>query len=339
MDAAETITDEVSILIVDDMLTNLQLLSSLLKRKGYIVQAVTNGALALETIQKGPPALVLLDICMPGINGYEVCRQLKANPATVEIPVIFISAMDEPMDKVKAFRAGGVDYITKPFQVAEVMARVENHLTIRRLQMQLQKQNEQLQREVRDRLATEAALQIAIQELQWMAHSDSLTQLANRRRFDEYLDQEWTRMRREQQPLSLILCDVDFFKSFNDTYGHQKGDICLQKVAQAIRAAAKRTVDLVARYGGEEFAVILPNTPLEGALSVAQEIQQRVLTLNLPHARSPISHSITLSLGITTLTPQSETLPTDLISAADRALYQAKLDGRDRIAVELNILP
>lgn len=326
--------NQFNILVVDDTPANLQLLCSLLRRRGYEVRAVTSGQLALNLIKTNPPELILLDICMPQIDGYQVCQQLKANAETSEIPVIFISALDELPDKVKAFEAGGVDYITKPFQIPEVVARVETHLTLRRLQRQLQMQNELLQREVRDRLAAEAALQTANQELQRLAHSDSLTHVANRRRFDEYLNQEWQRMVRESQPLGLILCDVDFFKTYNDTYGHQIGDECLCKVADAICNAAKRAIDLVARYGGEEFAVILPNTPKMGALQVAQEIQHRVRQLHMVHETSQVNPFVTLSLGISVMVPMIGKEPTELIAAADRALYKAKLEGRNRIVLE-----
>jgi len=196
---------------------------------------------------------------------------------------------------------------------------------------------QQLEIELLTHLATQAAIAIQqselYQQLQQLATVDSLTQIANRRRFDEYLNQEWQGMSREQAPLSLILCDIDFFKTYNDTYGHQAGDSCLQQVAHAISCAVKRPTDLVARYGGEEFAVVLPNTDAKGAVQVAERIRAGVKALQIPHCSSP-SQSVTLSLGVTSTVPANEFFPTTLIGIADQALYQAKDQGRDQVIVK-----
>lgn len=322
------------ILVVDDIPDNLDLLCSLLTRKGFGVTVADSGVEALQMIKENAPDLILLDICMPQMDGYEVCQALKSNSDTKDIPVIFISALDEVLDKVKAFRVGGVDYITKPFHMAEVLARVSSHIAIHQLQRQLEEQNELLRQEIRDRLAAETALQAANQELQRLAHMDGLTQVANRRNFDSTLAQEWRRLAREQQSLSLILCDVDFFKRYNDTYGHQVGDDCLRNIASSISTALKRPSDLVARYGGEEFAVILPNTPLQGATHVAREIQAAVRALGMAHTGSSVSKFVTLSIGIASVIPLSKFSPMSLVAAADRALYRAKLEGRDRVCGE-----
>ncbi|MBI4785049.1 MAG: diguanylate cyclase [Oscillatoriophycideae cyanobacterium NC_groundwater_1537_Pr4_S-0.65um_50_18] len=320
-----------NILIVDDTPDNLRLLAGILSRQNYDVRTVINGRMALMAAATLPPELILMDICMQDMDGYEVCRQLKAMPQTRDIPVIFLSALDGVIDKVMAFGAGGIDYITKPFQMAEVLARVTTHLTLCRLQKQLQAQNEILQKQVRDRQMVEEALQIANQKLLHLVNTDELTHLANRRRFDEYLGYEWKRMMREQQPLSLIFCDIDFFKQYNDAYGHLKGDACLQSIAAVLKATAKRTADLPARYGGEEMVVILPNTPALGALQVAQEIQSSIQQLQISHIGSPVSSCVTLSFGIATLMPSAGLAVKHLIAAADAALYQAKFEGRDRI--------
>ncbi|UIE39193.1 diguanylate cyclase domain-containing protein [Leptodesmis sichuanensis] len=323
-----------NILVVDDLPDNVDLLYRILRQKGFNVTTAHSGEEALSTILTCLPDLILVDIGMPYMDGYEVCHILKANPRTKDIPIIFVTAFEQILNKVKAFEMGGVDYITKPFETAEVLARVELHLSLRRLQQQLEAQNELLRREVRDRMAIEAALQAANQELQRLAHQDGLTQIANRRCFDLCLNQEWRRLMREVQPLSLILCDVDFFKAYNDTYGHQAGDNCLRRIASAIATAVKRPSDVVARYGGEEFVLILPNTPASGALYVAQEIQEAVRALELVHAGSQISPYITLSMGVTAVIPKANLSPMSLIAAADRALYRAKLAGRDRISLE-----
>lgn len=175
-------------------------------------------------------------------------------------------------------------------------------------------------------------LEAANQELERLACVDGLTQVANRRRFDEYLNAEWRRLAREQKPLSLILCDLDYFKFYNDTYGHLGGDLCLQQVAEVLRQTLKRPADLVARYGGEEFAVILPNTDAKGAQIIAQAIREGVRGLEIPHLKSPVSQFVTLSLGVACFVPSPNSIPAQLIGVADKALYQAKADGRDRIA-------
>ncbi|BAU11297.1 diguanylate cyclase/phosphodiesterase, putative [Leptolyngbya sp. NIES-3755] len=188
-----------------------------------------------------------------------------------------------------------------------------------------------LEQEIEHRRAAELALQSANQELQRLAYLDGLTQISNRRRFDEYLDLEWHTMKRERLPLSLILCDVDYFKQYNDVYGHQMGDDCLQKVATAIAKSVRRSSDLVARYGGEEFAILLPNTPPNGALEVATLIQKAIQSLQLPHSASQVCEIVTASFGISTVIPIEEMSPEELLVDCDRALYQAKMAGRDRI--------
>ncbi len=321
------------ILLVDDKPENLRLLSALLEEQGYEVREAINGSIALKAAQAAPPDLILLDINMPGMSGYEVCQKLKTSESTREIPVIFISALNEAWDKVKSFSVGGADYITKPFKVIEVLARVKNHLMIRQLQKRLQEQNAQLRDEIEERKRAETALKRANQELQRLSVLDSLTQIANRRRFDEYLTQEWQQAFQSQQPLAMILCDVDFFKPFNDTYGHQAGDQCLYQVAQAIGQAIARQKEyreLVARYGGEEFAVILPGLSLEGVSQVAQAIQTQIHNLGIPHIASQVSEHVTVSMGISSVIPDSEADPATLISLCDQALYTAKAEGRDR---------
>lgn len=329
------------ILVVDDHPDNLRVLSAILTESGYHVRRAINGHLALKVAQNAPPALILLDILMPEMDGYEVCSLLKTHPQTAEIPVIFISALDDVFDKVKAFEVGGVDYITKPFQSAEVLARVKNQLIIRDLYLQLQKQAQEiaeqnafLQQEIQARKRAESALFEANIELQCLASLDSLTGIANRRQFNESLNKEWQRMAREQLPLSLILGDIDYFKKYNDTYGHLAGDSCLQQVAQAISRAIKRPADLFARYGGEEFAVILPNTKAEGALKVAEAMRHEVLNLKIAHAQSAVNKYLTLSLGVFSVVPQHTSDPSILIAAADKALYEAKEQGRNRSIVK-----
>lgn len=280
------------ILIVDDKPDNLRTLSTMLETRGYHVRKAINGQLALQRVQMAPPDLILLDINMPTINGYEVCEKLKSSEQSCDIPIIFISALDEVLDKVKAFQVGGVDYITKPFYLEEVLTRVETHLTQRKLSKQLQEQNTQLQIEILERQRSEeqacfllAALVKANQDLERLANTDGLTGVANRRRFDECLIHAWRRLFREQLLLSLILCDVDFCKHYNDTYGHQAGDDCLRQMVTKISKGVKRPADLVARYSGDEFAIVLPNTDAKQAVFVAEAIQKEVEQLKITHTR------------------------------------------------------
>jgi diguanylate cyclase (GGDEF)-like protein len=165
-----------------------------------------------------------------------------------------------------------------------------------------------------------------------LATYDSLTQIANRRRFDDYLEQQWKQMARERSPLAILLCDIDHFKEYNDTYGHLAGDDCLKQVAQTLSSSLKRPSDLVARYGGEEFAVILPQTNLEGALKVAELMQMAIQQLQVPHTQSPVTSHITLSIGVASTTPLPQNPATTLLDMADNALYLAKQRGRNQIA-------
>jgi diguanylate cyclase (GGDEF)-like protein len=335
---------KVNILIVDDQLDNLRVLSTILTQEGYQVRKALNGQMALIACQTLAPDLILLDINMPDMSGYEVCERLKANVETRTIPVIFISVLDDVGDKVKGINMGGADYITKPFQFEEVLARVQNQLTIQGLQIQLQEtnrklleQNALLLQEIEKRTKAEAALQEANQKLQDLVWSDSLTGVANRRYLDDYLQREWQRGAREKISLSLLLCDIDYFKYYNDTFGHLAGDTCLKRVAQAICNAVRRPADLVARYGGEEFAVILPNTNFSGSVRVVENIQSQVRELQIYHPSSPVNDYLTLSIGIAASIPSHQNSPESLIAASDKALYQAKERGRNDFCADMSL--
>ncbi|WP_242038911.1 diguanylate cyclase domain-containing protein [Anabaena lutea] len=322
------------ILIVDDNPDNLRLLSKILESKGLKVKKTVSGKIAIQAAKIEPPDLILLDINMPDLNGYEVCRKLKAQEETAHIPIIFISALDQTIDKVKAFEIGGVDYITKPFQELEVFARVKNQLIIYQQHQRLIEQNYQLQEEITIRRRMEDALLAANEQLQLFALLDGLTGVANRRKFDDYLNLEWQRLARENLPLSLLLCDVDFFKNYNDTYGHLKGDYCLQQIAKTLKLSIKRPADLLARYGGEEFVIILSNTDFQGAVYLAEQIRQEVHNLKITHAKSRVDNFVTLSVGVATILPNLQIPPNNLIEIVDKALYAAKAQGRNRIVAE-----
>lgn len=309
-----------TILIVDDTPENIHILLETL-RQGHKILAATTGEQALRTAKSDhPPDLIILDILMPGMDGYEVCKRLKEDGQTRDIPILFISALGETTDKVRAFRSGGVDYITKPFQTEEVLARVETHLALRRMQKELQEVNNELEK--------------ANFELERLANLDGLTQIPNRRHFDSVLGNEWKRMTREKDPVSLIMCDIDYFKRYNDTYGHIAGDECLKKVAQSVCCMLKRPADLVARYGGEEFAVLLPKTTPDGALAVANEILSGIRDLKIEHISSDISPFVTMSVGVGGMVPETDIRPEALVERTDKALYRAKANGRNRIEMD-----
>jgi diguanylate cyclase (GGDEF)-like protein len=243
---------------------------------------------------------------MEGMDGHEVCRRLKADPATQDIPIIFITAQQQESDEVLGLELGAVDFISKPINPIIVRARVRTHLT-------LKVQNDLLRS---------------------MALIDGLTGVANRRKFDEDILADWSQCFREQKPLSLIMVDVDFFKRYNDRYGHQAGDGCLKSVAQALSEIVRRPYDLVARYGGEEFACVLPNTGFSGAVEMAEKMLERVRALNIEHSASDVDRVVTISLGVATATPVGDLKFQTLIEAADKQLYEAKRTGRGRVCSE-----
>ena len=469
------------ILVVDDVALNLKILRAILEPVGYEVSFAMSGKQSLVRIASAKPDIILLDLMMPDMDGLEVCRVLKSDSESAEIPIIFLTASQEKEHLLQAFQLGAVDYVTKPFNKLELLARINTHLTLKHYQNCLQKQAEQerlrnkiiysirrsldlnyilrtavseiccffkidkvtifkfmnlaqgkivaestpitcqimIEDKIHDiswmnqslnisescrvqvidnihdasisplhldflmagqvktelivsiyqqdsfwgtliahhyqshhswstdeiKLLSELVeqLEIAIQqsqlyqkldtayqELQRLANTDSLTDVANRRQFDQYINQEWLRTKREQEYLSLIMCDVDYFKLYNDFYGHPLGDVCLQKIAKILSESIKRPADLVARYGGEEFAIILPYTNLEGAVNVAQQIQQAIDDLKIPHIQSQVRQQITLSMGIVSIIPDDNFTVNDLIIAADKALYVAKANGRNQ---------
>ena len=289
------------ILIVDDERFNLNLLESLL-RDDYQVVAAINGHQALQAASTHSPDLVLLDINMPGIDGYEVCRRLKADPLTRGIPVVFISALDEASHETQGLELGAADFITKPFRQSAVRARL-------RTQLRLKQQRELLER---------------------YAFRDSLTGLTNRRAFDAQAEKEWFRCWRGGLPLSVIMIDVDHFKRYNDSHGHAAGDVCLQRVALTLEKSIKRAGDLVARYGGEEFIVLLPGAAAPGALVIGEALRMAVEVTGIEHQTSKVADTVTVSAGIATVTPAGPQGLAALLEAADQMLYAAKVQGRNR---------
>jgi two-component system cell cycle response regulator len=447
------------ILIVSCASETSAFLSQLCRDRGDRVYQATNGQKALTEAAEHLPDAILLSLDLPDIDSYELCDRLKSNYKTSAIPIIFIPPSIKKLDISRAFAVGAADYINQPDCRAEILARVQNQLSIQNALKLLTEQNLLLVEEIRDRataegalrlseekfakvfqtspsaiaiarrsdgrlidinemfvtlteysaaeafgrtaaelnlwanpatprrlykqlrrdgslrnaqieicsktnvihtillsietlnlqgepcllslanditerVKAEAALQKANEDLQRLATLDDLTQVANRRSFQEALHKEWRRLRRDRCPLSLVLCDIDYFKLYNDTYGHQVGDYCLSQVAQTLKHCVQRPADVVARYGGEEFAIILPNTDNAGAVTVAEKIRIAIEAMNLVHMKSEIAQYITASFGVATSIPDHILSPETLICVADLCLYEAKKQGRNRVVAE-----
>lgn len=306
-----------SILVVDDTPENIDVLKDVLK-KDYAVRLALDGATALKIASAYPkPDLILLDIMMPGMDGYEVMRRLQADGKTREIPVIFVTAVSDIESELKGFRLGAVDYITKPFSPAVVRARVGTHLELHDAREKLGKQNQDLKAQT--------------DLLEKIVHLDSLTNISNRRYFDRMLEIEWSLALRNKTPLSVIVADIDYFKGFNDHYGHVEGDQCLCSVAQCLSSLLQRPTDMAARYGGEEFIAILPATDIKGAALLAENWRAGVEKLRIPHAVSGVADHVTISVGYATMVPTKDLVPYYLVGVADEMMYQAKESGRNLV--------
>jgi diguanylate cyclase (GGDEF)-like protein len=300
-----------SILLVDDNPGMIQLMAKMLEGEGHL-RFATNGPAALLQLQQTVPDLVLLDAEMPGMNGFELCALMQADPCLAEVPVIFVTSHNDQASELKGLSLGAVDFIAKPISEPLLKARVKTQLRVKHLTDQLRQ----------------------------LATVDALTGLLNRRGMDDALAREWGLATRQRTPISVLMVDVDHFKLFNDCYGHLVGDDCLRQVSAALREGCQRPGDLVARFGGEEFAVVLPGTPAVGAQHLAQQLLQQVSRLKIGHRDSPTAPYVTVSIGISTWQPPSpqSAQPTgedgpvwrasQLVDAADVALYRAKHGGR-----------
>lgn len=291
------------ILIVDDEKSNLEILSKILQ-SNHTVYIAKSGETALMRAEKDNPDLILLDIVMPDMDGFEVLSRLKGSDTTRHIPVIFITGLDSVKDEERGFFLGAVDYITKPFHASLVKARVETHLKI-------VKQMRTIER---------------------FGLTDALTELPNRRSFDNQLNIEWGRAARENKPISLLMMDLDNFKIYNDTYGHPQGDVLLRTVAKIFVSTLKRTTDLVFRWGGEEFTVLLPDTDLRGAMTVAEKIRANVEAAIIMRLDNGEPTRVTISIGVESADKFSDISTEDFLLASDKALYTAKESGRNQVA-------
>jgi diguanylate cyclase (GGDEF)-like protein len=292
------------ILVVEDSRIDTQMIEYSLNDK-YTLHFVTDGIQALDFLcNKSIPDLILLDIVIPGLlDGYELCKKIKQEPHLRNIPIIFTTGKTSEDDEIKGLECGAVDYISKPISPPIIQARVKNHIEMKRSREQYES----------------------------LSFHDALTGIANRRRFDDFLELTWENCQSKKSPLSMILLDIDFFKQYNDHYGHLAGDKALQRVAAGLTESIIRPTDLLARYGGEEFAIIIPHIGISGVRFLAKLIQHCIHDLGIPHEKSSVNSQLTVSMGGATIIPTSESSIETFIKAVDDQLYQAKDNGRNQL--------
>ncbi|WP_369681199.1 diguanylate cyclase, partial [Chromatium okenii] len=293
------------ILVVDDVSDNVRMLSRILVDEGHQVSAATAGETALRLVESCNPDLILLDVMMPGMDGYQVCSALKANPQFQNIPVIFITALTDTEDEVRGLELGAVDYIIKPFKDVIVRMRVRTHLELKR------------QRDI----------------LNQLSHFDGLTGIPNRRAFDERLAQEWKRACRNRDHLAVLMIDIDFFKQYNDAYGHLAGDDCLRRIAGALAKQMQRGSDFVARYGGEEFVCLISGIDQASLAIVTEQLRVNIAVQQIPHSTSSVARYVTISVGAAFCQPTLDSSAFDLMAHADAQLFTAKHLGRNRVSL------
>ncbi len=294
-----------TILVVDDMTTTLLLIHDLLKDT-YEVKIAKSGTKALEILESPNDIdLILLDIEMPDINGYDVCKRIKNNETIKNIPIIFITGRTSQEDEEYGLNLGAIDYITKPFNKAIVKLRIKNYLN----------------------------LKIKNDMLEKLSMYDGLTNIRNRRFFDETFEKTFSEIKRDKKSLAVLMIDIDFFKPYNDNYGHGQGDETLRKVAKALEKTIKRASDFVARYGGEEFVILLKDINKDGVEAVANNLLNAVRELKITHEFSKIENYVTVSIGVSYYNSSSDITKLELLLKADETLYNVKNSGRNNFAI------
>ncbi len=313
----------VRVLLVDDQLIIVEAIRRMLAGCADIeYHYVTEAGLAAETAERLRPTVILQDLVMPGVDGFALIRQYRDCAVLGNVPVIVLSSKEDPKLKAHSFAVGANDYLIKLPDRLELLARLRYHSC---------GHTSRIQRDEAFRSLAESQRQLAEAniELQQLAALDGLTGIANRRRFDQVLRTEWQRGQREQRPLSLLMCDIDHFKAYNDGFGHPAGDQCLKRAAAVLTEHLKRPADLAARYGGEEFSIVLTETDLAGAMSVAEECRSQLAALAMP---APNGRVVSMSIGVASVLPSKDGGPEQLIARADQALYAAKAAGRDVVS-------
>ena len=296
-----------SVLIIDDSAESVLVMSSILGSEPVDVTFSLSGEEGLVMAREQKPDIILLDIEMAGMSGLDVCRELKKENDLNDVPVIFVSGHESESVQLEALSIGAADFISKPYSPAIALARVRIQLAMKEL----------------------------TDKLKDMATTDPLTQLYNRRVFDERLSHEWRRAQRVRYPISMLMIDVDYFKKYNDFYGHPKGDECLKKIASTVKSAARRATDTAARYGGEEFSVMLPEADVSKAISIGKNLCESIQDMQIEHNKSTEGF-VTVSVGVSSITPHlSDKDETVLTQAADNALYASKNEGRNRVSYKM----
>lgn len=313
------------VLIVDDVPKNLQLLGNILKKENYEISLAVSGPQALSIAESVLPDLILMDIMMPEMSGIEVCKELKRSPKTREIPVIFLTAKADTEDIVIGFELGAVDYVTKPFKGAELLARIKTHLQLRQYQQELRVSYQKLQQAHQEIMTKNERLLEVQKQLELAARTDSLTGLANRRDMIEKVENERKRFVRNQRVFSLALGDIDNFKNFNDRFGHDCGDLVLVSIAETIRSLV-REQDCVARWGGEEFLLLLPETDIEGGQVVSEKIRLAIAGSDYRYRDAILA--VTMTFGVSVYDDAGMEID-DCLKRADNALYRGKADGKN----------
>lgn len=306
-------SDKTLVLIVDDNQQNLKILGNVLKENtDYRLAFAMSGDEAVAYTSKALPDMILLDVMMPGMDGFTVCRNLSDKEETADIPIIFITAKSEPEDIVKGFKAGGVDYITKPFNEAELLMRINTHMELKKARDLLEEQNRELTQ--------------AYEKIEHLALTDTLTGIPNRRNISNIMSKEASRCKRNGGTFSLIMCDIDFFKKVNDTYGHDTGDYVLKKIAELIQDNLRKQ-DIVSRWGGEEFLLVLPETGIEDAMRVSEKLRTTIENQLMEFGGHSFNVTMTFGVAVFELDIGLE----KSIKKADDALYQGKQTGRNKV--------
>jgi len=304
--SSDTNTTKPVVLIVDDDITTVKFIAEAIRDQYDVIFTLSAEDCLQKAMAEQKPDLILLDVKMPAVDGFQICEALKKSEETQNIPVIFITSAKLEADQEKGFEMGAIDYITKPINVKILRARLKAHIR----------------------------QSIDLKNLEELALTDVLTGVPNRRKFNEAMRSDWKLAVRDRKPISLLMIDIDEFKRFNDHYGHPEGDKCLIAVAKTLKQTIERPIDMVARIGGEEFVILLPDTDLSGAEFIANKVRQSIHALNFPHSKSRVCDFITLSIGVSCTKPVFEEDANKLIDAADKALYKAKHDGKDCYRVE-----
>jgi two-component system cell cycle response regulator len=320
--AGDALNRKDRILVVDDHPDNVEIINARLSSRGFVVETATNGQEALDQVRANPPHLILLDVMMPLMDGYEVARRIKTDDTLPFIPIILVTARDSTQDKVEGLDAGADDYLTKPVNFPELEARVRSMLRIKRLQDELDQKNRELE--------------VANKRLRRLSITDGLTELFNHRHMHELLHEEFERTKRSSEPLAVLMLDLDRFKAVNDTYGHPTGDVILYETARMLSDTA-REIDMVGRYGGEEFIVILPGTDEEAAAQFAERVRAAVAEHLYRDEANEVHMSV--SGGVASFPSPGVDHPELLIKRADEALYAAKEGGRNRIVRASEVPP